>query len=229
MNLAIILLSVVLDAVTFGAGNRFQLEHSKDDFGIRSHGIVEMLDANRTKFYPLPQSTSEKYSRLRPEDLRINPITPDHYERQEVIGPYQIEDGRIWFGNSYYDGEGMKGVGAFGYFDTATRTYTLFSPPEVARYEISAILVEPDRVWLALDQFGEDISRSPGGLVRWNRMTHEIHKYPLEFGVDSIRAEGNLLRLKTREGYALFRDDEIRRFLTNGRPIAKFPPPPTHY
>jgi len=229
MNLAIILLSAALDAVTFGPSSRFHLEHSKDDFGMRSHGIVETLSANRTKFYPLPQSTAEKYIRLRPEDLRINPFTPDHYERQEVIGPYQIEAGRIWFGNSYYDGEGMKGVGAFGYFDTATRTYTLFSPPEVARYEISAILVEPDNVWLALDRFGEDISTSPGGLARWNRMTHEIHKYPLEFGVNSIRAEGDSLRLKTRDGYALFRDGEIRRFLTNGRPIAKFPPPPTHY
>lgn len=228
MNLAIILILAAIEAAAFGPQNRFQLEHSKDSFGMRSHGIVEALGATRTKFYPLPQSTAEKYIRLRPEDARINPITPDLYERQEVIGPYQIEDGRIWFGNSYYDGEGMRGVGAFGYFDTATRQYTLFSPPEVARYEVSAILVEPDRVWIALDQFGEDISTSPGGLVRWNRRTHEIHKYSLEFVVNSIRAESDSLRLKTRDGYALFRDGEVRRFLTNGRPIAKFPPPPTH-
>src|ERR1700674_1074553 len=200
MNLAIFLLLVALDAVTFGPGNRFQLEHSEDDFGMRSHGIVETLGADRTKFYPLPQSTAEKYIRLRPGDLRINPITPDHYERQEVIGPYQIEDARIWFGNNYYDGEGMRGVGAFGYFDTATRRYTLFSPPDVARYEISAILVEPDRVWIALDQFGEGISTSPRGLVRWNRMTHETQKYPLEFGINGIRVEGDSLRLKTRDG-----------------------------
>ena len=162
--------------------------------------------------------------------IRINPFTAtaDQYERQEVIGPHQIEGGRIWFGNGYYDGEGMRGVGAFGYFDTTTREYTLFSPPEVARYEISAVLVEPERVWIALDRFGEDISRSPGGFVRWNRITHEIQKYPLEFVVDSIRIDGDSLRLETRDGYALFRNGEFRRFLTNGRPIAKFPPPPTH-
>jgi len=229
MNFAMLLLSAALDPVMFGPGGLFQLEYSRDDFGMRSHGIVERLGANRTKFYPLPQSTAREYIRLRPEDLRINPFTPDHYERQEVIGPYQVEDGRIWFGNSYYDGEGMRGVGAFGYFDTSTRRYTLFSPPEVARYDISAILVESDRVWLALDRFGEDISRSPGGLVRWNRMTHEIQKFPLEFEIFSIRVEGDALRLKTRGGYALFRDGQLRRFLTNGRPIAKFPPPPTHY
>jgi hypothetical protein len=228
MDFATLLLLAALDPVGFGTGGRFQLEHSKDAFGMRSHGIVERLGPNRTKFYPLPQSTAGKYMRLRPEDVRINRFTPDHYERQEVIGPWQIEDGKIWFGNNYYDGEGMTGVGAFGYFDTSTRRYTLFSPTKVARYEISAILVEPDRVWIALDQFVEDISTSPGGLVRWNRITHEIQSYPLEFVVDSIRVEGDSLRLKTRNGYALFRDGEIHRFLTNGRRIARFPPPPTH-
>jgi hypothetical protein len=228
VNFAILLLLVALDPVMFGPGGRFQLERSKDDFGMRSHGIIETLGPNRTKFYPLPQSIAGKYIQLRPEDLRINPFSADHYERQEVIGPYQIEEGRIWFGNSYYDGEGMKGVGTFGYFDTSTRTYTLFSPPEVARYEISAILVESDRVWIALDRFGEDISRSPGGLVRWNRMTDEIQKYPLEFVVESIRVDSASLRLKTHDGYALFRNGDLRRFLTNGRSIAKFPPPPTH-
>lgn len=231
MNLAIILLPVALDAMSFGPGIRFHLEQSKDDFGMRSHGIIESIGVNKTKFYPLPQSTAQDYTRLRPEDLRINPFaaTANRYERQEVIGPYQIENGKIWFGKSYYDGEGERGVGAFGYFDTATRGYTLFSPPEVARYEISAILVEPDRVWIALDRFGEDISTSPGGIVRWNRMTHEVQKYPLEFVVNSIRPEGDSLRLKTRDGYALFRDGEVRRFLPSGKPIVKFPPPPTHH
>jgi hypothetical protein len=218
----------MFDPITFGAGNRFHLEYSNDDFGMRSHGVVETFGPGRSKFYPLRQSTAAEYIRLRPEDLRINPFTPDQYERQEVIGPYQIEKDKIWFGNNYYDGEGRRGVGAFGYFDTATLKYTLFSPPQVARYEISAILVQPDSVWLALDQFGEDISKSPGGLVQWNRMTHEVHLYALEFGIDGIRIEGGFLYLKTRAGYALLRDGEFRRFLANGSPIVKFPPPLTH-
>jgi len=229
MNFALLLLLFVFDSVAFGPGGRFQLENSKDDFGVRSHGIVETVGPGQTKFYPLPQSTAEKYTRLRPEDVRINPFsaTANQYERQEVIGPYQIEGGRIWFGNRYYDGEGMRGVGAFGYFDTSTREYTLFSPPEVSRYEISAILVERESVWMGLDSFGEDISRSPGGFVRWNRITHETHKYPIEFVVETIQVDGGTLRLITRGGYALFRDGEIQRFLTNGTPIAQFPPPPT--
>src|SRR6185437_7767019 len=97
-----------------------------------------------------------------------------------------------------------------------------------APYEISAVLVEKEIVWLSLDTFTEDISKIPGGFVRWNRMTHEIQKYPLEFVVESLQREGDSLRLKTRGGYALFRDGEIRRFLDDGKVIAKFPPPPTH-
>ena len=97
MDVPIILILAAFNAAAFASGNRFQLEHSKDSFGMRSHGIVETLGAGRTKFYPLPQSTAEKYNRLRPEDARINPITLGDYERQEVIGPYQIEDGKIWF------------------------------------------------------------------------------------------------------------------------------------
>lgn len=229
MNLVILFLFLALDPVTFGPGHRFELEQSSDTFGTRSHGITETLGPGRTKFYPLPQSSAAKYMRLRPRDLRINPFAADRYERQEVIGPYQIEAGRLWFGNNYYDGEGMKGVGAFGYFDTATRQYTLYSPPAVAPYQISAILVEEDRVWLGLDRFGEDIGTSPGGLVQWNRRTHEIRKYPLEFVVSRIRAQGDSIRLTTRDGYALLRDGKLNRFLTSGRPIQKFPPPPTHY
>jgi hypothetical protein len=83
-------LLLALEVATFGPGNRFSLEQSKHDFGIHSHGVIETIAAHRTKFYPLPQSTAQDYARLRPEDLRINPLsaTANHYDRQEVIGPY---------------------------------------------------------------------------------------------------------------------------------------------
>jgi hypothetical protein len=128
-------------------------------------------------------TTGLEHAKLRPEALKINPITAHQYERQEVIGPYQVEGSRLWFGNHFYDSEGMRGVGAFGYFDMDTRRYQLFRPREVAPYEISAMLVERDSVWLGLDSFVEDISSVPGGLIRWSRETRQVRRYPLELVV----------------------------------------------
>jgi hypothetical protein len=232
MKFSLVLLLVAFQPQAFGPDGQFHLEHNRDSFGMRSHGVIEALGPNRTKFYPLPQSTVAEFLRLRSNEWEVKqstPVTPGNYRRQEVIGAYQLEGEKIWFGKSFYDSEGCRGVGAFGYFDTATRSYTLFSPPEVVSYEVSAILVQPDTVWLGLDEFIEDISTFPGGLLRWDRATQKAQKYPLEFVIQNIQAEGDSLRLKARDGYALFHGGEVSRFLANGRPISKFARPPTHY
>ncbi len=224
------------DTTRFGPRGAFQLEYrSVDGFGMQAHGVIERLDeAGRTASYPLPQSTFETYAMLRPEGLKMNPLaaTGGNYERSEVIGPHQVEGDRLWFGNNYYDGEGERGVGAFGYFDTAMRQYHLFSPPEVAAYEVSALLVEPDVVWIALDHAGEDISTFPGGLVRWTRTTHQVRRYPIEFVVSKISRDGESLKLTTNGGYALLTNDVVHRFRVDGitdTPVDRFPPPPSHH
>src|ERR1035437_5760272 len=197
--------SAAPDETRFGPHGTFQLEYSKDSFGLRSHGVVERLANGGTKVYRLPQSIVETYIKLRPVDVKVNPIaaTGGRFEREEVIGPHQIDGDKLWFGNNFYDGEGERGVGAFGCFDTTTRQYQLFSPPEVAPYEISALFVEADVAWLALEHFGEDISTFPEGLVRWNKATHQVRRYPIEFVVSGIARNGTSLRLTTSEGYAL--------------------------
>jgi hypothetical protein len=223
-------------------GGSFYLERSQDEFGVRSHGLIERT-ASGSKFYRLPQSDVEMYKRLRPEELKneLPPVrTARDYNRQEVIGPYQVEGDRVWFGNQFYDSEGEHGVGAFGYFDMQTRQYRLFRPREIARWGTSALLVEPDAVWITLEIFGEDISASPGGLLRWDRNDHHIGHYPVEFVVDHLRRDtkdSSVLVLTTRGGYALFRNGEARRFRVeksaNGTKTAvhieRFPPPPSIY
>jgi hypothetical protein len=92
----------------------------------------------------------------------------------------------------------------------------LFSPPEIARWEVSALLVEADAIWLALDHFGEDISTSPGGLIRWSRDDHHVQYYPLEFVIDRVRRDTRnpaILFLATRGGDALFQNGNVQRFL----------------
>jgi hypothetical protein len=241
---SLILLAALASAATveldrgFGPNQAFRLESSHDDFGERAHGVIETVSGG-THIYPLPQSTFDAYQRLHPDEFGIARLTGKNYQRQEVIGPHQIEGNKLWFGKNFYHGEGDRGVGAFGFFDTETRQYELFSPPEVAAWEISAILVEKDVVWLGLDHFGEDISTSPGGLVRWDRAAHQAHRYPLEFNVKSIEPRGKMLHLDAVRGYAEFsletaavRRFEVRKLKSGASavvPVAKFPPPPSHY
>jgi hypothetical protein len=228
------------DPARFGPRGAFRLE---------PNGMIEQLPGGETKLYPLPQSTQDDYARLRPAALKLNPLsyTQNEYQREETIGPYQVEGDLLWFGKAFYDSEGMRGVGAFGYFDARTRRYTLYSPPEVADCEVSAILIEPDVVWLGLDRSIEDIATAPCSLVRWNRTSHAVRAWPLEFAVNRIAREGASLRLTTnlglnpnlapvtKRGYALLEGDVIRRFLVStGRdgkqsttPVDRFPPPPT--
>jgi hypothetical protein len=236
---AILLAAQEPDLLRFGPNEAFRLEYSDDSFGIRAHGVMERLADGTTKSYPLPQSSFDTYAKLRPADLVRNPIasTGNQFWCEETIGPHQVEGSKLWFGNNFYGSEGQRGVGAFGYFDAATRLYQLYSPPEVAPYEVSAILVEPNVIWLGLDYSSEDISVFPGGLVEWNKTTQTVYRYPIEFVVSKIERQGGSVRLTTREGYALLTGDTIQRFQvstnTNGKvettPIKKFPPPPSHH
>ena len=236
---AILLAAQVPDPVRFGPKGAFQLEYSKDDSGLLAHGVMEKLTDGTTKSYPLPQSNLDTYTKLRPADLKRNPIasTMNQYWCEETIGPHQVEGEKLWLGNNFYDSEGQRGVGAFGYFDTAMRLYQLYSPPEVAPYEISAMLVEPNVVWVGLDYSSEDISAFPGGLVEWNRTTHAVRQYPIEFVVTQIERQGGSVRLTTHDGYALLTGETLQRFQvttnTNGKMettrIEKFPPPPSHH
>ena len=75
----------------------------------------------------LPRTTYDQFAAARPQRVK------DGYRREgtelnESIGPWQREDGRIWFGKTFYDGEGSTGVGGFGYFDEEEKKLQLFNP-----------------------------------------------------------------------------------------------------
>lgn len=168
---------------------------------------------------PLPQIRYETFARVRPESVR-NGHPRDAAGIEGAIGPWQRFDGRLWLGKTFYDAEGMTGVGGFGYFDSGTRRYTIYSPPEIVDWSVSAILVEPDAVWLGLHRRGE-YGDTPGGLLRWRRETHEAGKYSLGSIIDGILRHDGRLYLATSEGAGIVRDDRVDELLidvtANGR------------
>lgn len=186
------------DPVTsFGPAGAFHLdrEPNVDAF---DHLVIRNRLSRET--YPLPQSNLRDWRNARPDEAKERPdVTPDAVS--ESLGPHQLEGNRLWFGKTFYNGEGETGVGGFGYFDAATRTFRMFSPPQIHAWSVSAILVEPDAVWLALYHRGE-YGNIPGGVLRWDRGTKRVERFPVPAVVTGIARSGEDHVLATVDGLA---------------------------
>jgi hypothetical protein len=84
---------------------------------------------------------------------------------------------------------------------------------------VSAILVEPDCVWLALAHRGE-YGDSPGGLLRWDRKTARVESFAVQSIVTAMARKGDTLYLAAVDGIVTLRDGRVRAFfidrLSNG-------------
>lgn len=207
--------------VRFGPGDRFALIQRDVTRNNGSDKRLVVVDraGGRTKYYWLPQSSYDEFARARPEQVR------NGYGRQdttidETIGPWQIVDGTLWFAKSFYDGEGVKGVGGFGYFDTDEPKYHIYSPQEMADWSASAMLVEPQTVYLALAANGE-YGTVGGGLLRFDRASEKVQRIEFRELVGEIVRIKDRLLLATDFGAAVVENHRPRRFFvdesTDGR------------
>ena len=178
-----------------------------------------LIADNRGKEYPLPQSTFDAFAKARPQRVKDNYVR-ENTIIEETIGPVQTESDKLWFGKTFYDGEGNSGMGGFGYFDASDSQYHLFAPPELADDSVSAILVEPDAVWLGIVRKGE-YGGSPRGVLRYDRKTQTVRKYELPDAVYDFSASGNRMLIATSSGIAVIDGDQIKRYFidhtTDGR------------
>jgi hypothetical protein len=192
----------------FGPGGRFHLSLEKNRYGSEYPVIVEGATT-----YALPQTGLLRWERDRPNEVK-NYSRPDLAEIDEQIGPHQLEGGRLWFGKTFYNAEGMTGVGGFGYFDTATRAYRLITPPEIYAWSVSAILVEADSVWLALDRRGE-YGNYPGGLLWWDRKRATVEHWDMPWIAVNMARGGDAIYIGTTDGIAVLRGGRIMSYFVD--------------
>ena len=164
------------------------------------------------KDVPLPAVTPAEYARLRPDMVKGG--LWDSGGIRGDAGPVQLAEGRLWFGKTFTDAADDTGVGGFGYFDPVTARFRIFSPPEVRAWSVSAMLVERDAVWLALMLDGEYGLRG-GGVLRWDRRTQAVIKYPLEPFSWAMARYGGKVMLATRDGIAAIDGGEIREYFVD--------------
>ena len=189
------------------------IQETRNSFGPRP-----LIVQSNGKSHPLPRPTYAQFAQSRPGRVK-NGYTPTA-EFDDHIGPWTLEGNNLWFGKSFYDGEGTTGIGGFGYFDTTEKKYHLYAPPEIADYSVSAIHVDADAVWMALDQNGE-YGGSSGGLLRFDRKSNAIRKFEMpDIGLQFM-STGEKLLLATNSGIAVIVKDQITKYFidktTDGR------------
>jgi hypothetical protein len=180
-------------------------------------GLIMEMQGDRQVSYGLPSSTYEEFQKMRPE--RAKDVEREMFHDGE-IGPSQLEGDRLWFGETFYDGEGTAGAGGFGYFDTVEKKYRLFTSPVVAEASVSAIHVEANAIWLALvghSEWGD----GNGGVLRFDRRLETFERFDTtDIGRAFVRV-GNTLLLATDGGMSVIRDNQVKEYLidrtTDGR------------
>ncbi len=170
-------------------------------------------------FPPLPQTTYDQFAAARPRSVE-NGLVRAFTLVKESVGPWEQENGRIWFGKTFYDGELHTGVGGFGYFDMNERRLHMIPTPEIADWSVSAIDVGPDAVWIALISNGE-WGGSGGGLLRYDRQSGAVRRFELPDIVWRITRAGGKILAATELGLAVVEGDGVKRYFvdrtTDGR------------
>ena len=199
--------------VRFGPGARFTL--AQDDNGNSAEKRLAVLDGigGRDRRYALPQTSYDEFARLRPARVE-NGYSPLATTIDEAVGPWQIVDGALWFAKKFYDGEGNTGLGGLGYFDANALKYRIYSPPELAAWSSTAMLVEPRTVWVGLANNGE-YGSTGGGLLQFDRATEKAERIEFHELVNEIARVGDRLLLATDFGVMVLENRRPRRFFVD--------------
>jgi hypothetical protein len=161
--------------------------------------------------HPMPRSTFAEFARARPEMIE-NGFEEQHTTLDERPGPYQVIGSRIWLGKAFYDGEGITGVGGFGYFDISTSQYHFLSVQGLADWSVSAILVEEDAAWIGLLGYPEG-EEYGGGLIRYDFKSRTSRKFPTEEVIGRIiRWKDRIYLQTTNGGYQIRGNAVVRRY-----------------
>lgn len=167
--------------------------------------------SGRKQFYPAPLPAMALYRKALPGKQAPNEIEND-------IGPSALDGTRVWFANSFYDGEGVSGVGAVGAFDVTARKYEMRYLPEIAPWSGSAMLLDGKDLWIGLMRRPEGASYG-GGLLRYSTGTGVVRKYAIPDLIYTIDRLGGTLYCGASHGLYTVRDRVITqlRFEPDGK------------
>ena len=167
-------------------------------------GIGVIGKSGSKQYYPAPIPTMAL-------DRKVLPDKQAPGEIEDDIGPFVLDGNRIWFASTFYDSEGVSGVGAVGSFDISTRKYEMRYLPEIAPWSGSAILLDGENLWVGLMRRPEGADYG-AGLLRYNTRTGAVAKYAVADYIHTIDRLGDTLYCGTSHGLYTVRGDRVTQW-----------------
>jgi hypothetical protein len=179
---------------------------------LKSHGAFTLTYATTAELpstftaHPMPNSSYQDFANARPRRVRDGYREGDT-KINESAAAWQRVDGGIWFGKTFYDGEGSSGVGDVGFLSSDGQ-YTWLRLSEMADWSASALLLESSTIWVARVNKGEGELLS-GGLLEYDRRTRVVRVHECRDLIHSIVHLGTSIFLGTRHGLDVLRDGAL--------------------
>ena len=164
-------------------------------------GISVIGKSGSKQHYPVPIPTMALYRKLLPDKQAPGEIEDD-------IGPFVLDGHKIWFASTFYDSEGVSGVGAVGAFDISTRHYDMRYLPEIVPWSGSAILLDGADLWIGLMRRPEGADYG-AGLLRYNITNGAAAKYAVADYIHTIDRLGDTLYCGTSHGLYTVRGNKV--------------------
>lgn len=173
-------------------------------------GGVVILDADgNASVYPV---TNFEASLLREKrhDPRIVQNPHVDFELQNFIGAWAVSGCEMVYGTDFYDGEGISGIGALGYFDLTSREFRYEFVDELSSWSTTAILVQDEHVTLVLARRPEGATYS-GGILHYDRKTRGTRRLDLPHVAKAMARHGDYLVAATEDGLYIYRGNTRTR------------------
>lgn len=174
--------------------------------------ILKLKEDQVIAIFYLPQSTSEYLIQMRP---RVERWYREGDPIKNSIGPFFIEDDKIWFGITFYDSEGCWGLGGIGFFDTKEEKWGLLHSKILKDSSVDCILSDGSRIWVGISHHGEYGFYPTFGLVVFDRVNGN-YRY---FTTKNSNISGDLISFITRDGNEIWIATEygISRYNTQSK------------
>lgn len=173
---------------------------------VQEDEITVVSDAD-VRHHVLPQPGVFDYIKMRNQDYNVWVYSKSKTSIKNELGPFHYDNGRLLFGLSFYNGEGVSGIGGLGCFDLSTGELTIDYHAPMRDYSVSAMYVDDDgSIWLGMINRpeGED---SGQGLLHYQPELQVFTYYPVSDLIEVILRSGDCVYIGTPAGLMVLRDE----------------------